>query len=484
YFGWRAAAISGVMAGTLRMILGGPGALTGTLVILMASSMGLLFRRWVDPVKQKATLVQTLALALSTHAGMFVLLVILLPLEAQAFIFEYMLIPIFVFYPLATLLVGRILMDQQVRVRTVASLKASEARFRNLFEHSQVIMLLIDPGTGRIVDANAAASRYYGWPIDQLRCMKMSDIHSALSTTLSGDGNSDYTRRTENALQLKHHLANGQTRDVDVYSSPIQENDRICLCLMVFDVFQREESEHKLRVALQEKELVLQTALSGYQLLDVEGRILEVNEAICKMTGYSREELLGMMVTEFTPDEDPESIKDTIQTIQDQGGSRFEKRAWAKDGRMILFDISTRAIRIEGDVRICAFYRDITGIREQEKLMRLHSAALQAAANRVVITDVDGKIEWANRAFSEGSGYRLDEVIGKEPGELLKSGIQDSDFYRAMWGTIQQGDTWRGEVTNRHKDGHFYQEDLTITPLFDTEGTITRLYRDQTGYHR
>ncbi|MEX2607184.1 MAG: PAS domain S-box protein [Kiritimatiellia bacterium] len=349
FFGWRAVVVSGGMAVGMRVFLGGPGAFPGSMVILMAASIGLLFRRWVDPVKHRTTTAQSLALGLATHAAMFGLLLFLYPPHAKNDFIEDMLVPLFVLYPLATLLVARILMDQH----------------------------------------------------------------------------------------------------------------------------QREESEHQLRVALEEKALVLQTAMTGYQMLDVEGRILEVNDAICEMSGYSREELLGKYVTDFSPDEDPESLRKIVELISSQGGARLERRGYHKDGHVMLFDISTRAIEIEGEVRVCSFCQDITEIREQEKMMRLHSASLEAAANRVLITDAEGKIEWANRAFSAGSGFSLDEVIGKEPGELLKSGIQDPEFYRGMWDTILKGDTWTGEVTNRHKDGHVYQEDMTITPLVDSAGEIT-----------
>jgi PAS domain S-box-containing protein len=473
YFGWRAALVSGGMAGVARIVLGGPGAFTGTLVILTASFMGLLFRRWVDPVKEKATTLQTLSLALATDVGRFGLLIVMVPPVAKDFIFEQMLIPSFLFFPIATLLVGRILMGQQENLRNVATLKESESRFRDLFEHSQVMMLLVETESGRIVDANEAASRYYGWSIEQMQGMKMPEIHVPKTETLSGDNNIAYARENENILHHTHRLASGKEREVDVYLSTVTDAKRSYLCLMVFDVFQREESEQKLRMALEEKTLVLQTSINGYQILDVEGRILEVNDSMCEMSGYSREELLGMPVTDFTPDEDPDSIKTIMNTIISQGGARLERRGRHKEGRMVLVDISARAIEIDGAVRICCFYRDITEIREREKLMRLHSAALEAAANQVVITDTEGKIEWANRAFTAGSGYGLDEAVRKEPGELLKSGIHDSGYYQQMWNCIQKGEIWRGELINRHKDGHLYEEDMTITPLLDSDGAIT-----------
>ena len=109
--------------------------------------------------------------------------------------------------------------------------------------------------------------------------------------------------------------------------------------------------------------------------------------------------------------------------------------------------------------------------RIQERL-DLHSAALEAAANGIVITDTHGCIEWANPAFFKMTGYLPDEVKGHEPGELLGSGEHNEAFYRKMWDTILQGKVWHGEVTNRRKDGTHYAEEMTITPMRNRSGEI------------
>jgi diguanylate cyclase (GGDEF)-like protein/PAS domain S-box-containing protein len=103
----------------------------------------------------------------------------------------------------------------------------------------------------------------------------------------------------------------------------------------------------------------------------------------------------------------------------------------------------------------------------------LQSAALEAAANAIVITDTEAVIVWANPAFSALTGYSLNEVIGKRPKDLVKSGLQTPEFYRVMWDTIKSGRIWRGEVVNRRKDGTLYTEELTITPVHDEQGRLT-----------
>jgi len=108
--------------------------------------------------------------------------------------------------------------------------------------------------------------------------------------------------------------------------------------------------------------------------------------------------------------------------------------------------------------------------RQAEERLRLQGSALEAAANGIVITDRDGRILWANPAFSRLTGYSLEESIGQTT-RFLKSGVQDPAFYRHLWETILAGRVWQGEMVNRRKDGSLYTEEMTITPLRDAQGS-------------
>jgi PAS domain S-box-containing protein len=114
-----------------------------------------------------------------------------------------------------------------------------------------------------------------------------------------------------------------------------------------------------------------------------------------------------------------------------------------------------------------------TGV-ETAAIASVIAAALQTAANAAVITDATGIILWINTAFTHLTGYSSEEVVGKSP-SLLKSGKHAPEFYRNLWNTILAGKTWRGEFTNRRKDGSLYQDEHTITPVFSKEGVITHI---------
>ncbi len=109
---------------------------------------------------------------------------------------------------------------------------------------------------------------------------------------------------------------------------------------------------------------------------------------------------------------------------------------------------------------------------ELESRLHLFEVALNSAANGIVITNIDGCIEWANPAFAQMTGFPIAEVKGQKPGQLVKSGAQDPGFYQQMWQTILAGQIWRGELVNRRKDGSSYQELLAISPVLGGDGTV------------
>ncbi|MGO8732848.1 MAG: PAS domain S-box protein [Terriglobia bacterium] len=121
--------------------------------------------------------------------------------------------------------------------------------------------------------------------------------------------------------------------------------------------------------------------------------------------------------------------------------------------------------------RLVGIAEDVTDAKQAEEKLRLQSAALEAAALGIVITNPEGTILWVNPGFTALTGYTAEEALGQNP-RVLKSGKHDQPFYRNLWDTIVAGKVWHGELTNRRKDGTTYVEEMTITPVLDEAGTI------------
>ncbi|MBI3903850.1 MAG: diguanylate cyclase [Nitrosomonadales bacterium] len=117
--------------------------------------------------------------------------------------------------------------------------------------------------------------------------------------------------------------------------------------------------------------------------------------------------------------------------------------------------------------------RDITERKQAEEKLRLAATIFESSSEAMLITDADNNIINANPAFTQITGYTVDEVIGKNP-RLLSSGRQDATFYREMWRSLNKIGYWQGEVWNRRKNGEIYAEWLTINLVFNDDGGVSR----------
>lgn len=115
--------------------------------------------------------------------------------------------------------------------------------------------------------------------------------------------------------------------------------------------------------------------------------------------------------------------------------------------------------------------REIRERKQAEQKIRKLSHAVEQSSAAVVITDLDGNIEYVNRKFIEVTHYSAEEVIGKNP-RLLKSGHTSAKEYKNLWETITSGHEWRGEFHNKRKDGTLYWESASISPIKGRDGTI------------
>jgi len=120
---------------------------------------------------------------------------------------------------------------------------------------------------------------------------------------------------------------------------------------------------------------------------------------------------------------------------------------------------------------VSIYGHDITE-REQTRLqMSKLSSALEQTADSVMITNIDGVIEYVNHAFESTTGYSAAEAIGRKP-NIVKSGRHDNAFYEKLWKTILEGEVYRDVIINRRKDGSLYYEEKSITPLKDGNGNV------------
>ena len=241
------------------------------------------------------------------------------------------------------------------------------------------------------------------------------------------------------------------------------------------DITRRKAGEEALRQSEARYRRILETAQEGVWTIDAENRTTFVNPKMAELLGYTVEEMLGASPFDFM-DEDARAIAAAGVGRQRAGAAeRLEFRFRRKDGSAIWTLVNAHAMMSDaGDyVGALGMVSDITDVKLASDRLRLQSAALDAAANAIVIMDVPGSIVWVNPAFTTLTGYSPDEAIGRNPRDLDWSGVHDATFCKDVWDTILAGHVWRGEVMSRRKDGSRYVEEQTITPLKNPGGQIT-----------
>ena len=224
----------------------------------------------------------------------------------------------------------------------------------------------------------------------------------------------------------------------------------------------------QLELQVQEYQTLLSVASDAIFVADTDRRYIDVNIAACQLLGYTREELLGLSVSDITRPTDNPGQEGRFVRMRTGETVLSERMLRRKDGSLLVAELS--AVELP-DGRGLAIVRDITARKELEKEQARLATAVEQADEAIVITDQAATILYVNPAFERVSGYSREELLG-ENSRILHSGQHDASFYKEMWTTLQSGRTWHGIFVNRRKDGSLYEEDAWITPIRDPDGSV------------
>jgi PAS domain S-box-containing protein len=205
---------------------------------------------------------------------------------------------------------------------------------------------------------------------------------------------------------------------------------------------------------------IFNSMLDGVVVLDLQSRILELNPSAAKIFQRQSYELIGQPIEKILP-----QWKDWVQSTRP--GFQTSRELQVKNDRWnYIYSVRFETI-LDHDKHASGymiFLSDTTEQKRSREQIMLQSSALEAVSSGIVITDIEGNIQWINPAFTRMTGYAPNEAIGRNI-RILKSGEQSDEFYKRMWTTVTARRTWHGELINRRKDGTHFVEEMTITPL-------------------
>ena len=285
--------------------------------------------------------------------------------------------------------------DNTAHKRAEEALRESEERYSSLFENNHASMLLIDPDTGELVDANPAACHFYGCSREELLARKITDINSLPPDQVFQEMQRARLARRQH-FYFRHRLANGELRDVEVYSGPIKLRSKKYLYSIVHDVTKRLRAEEDLQRERTFVSAVLETLGALVVVLDREGGIVRFNRACERTTGYTFDEVKGRCFWDlFLIPEELEPVKAVFERLRaGDFPSEFENYWVAKDGRRRLIAWSNTALMGADETieHIVATGIDITERRQAELEIRHLSSFPQLNPNPVLEVDMRGAV--------------------------------------------------------------------------------------------
>jgi PAS domain S-box-containing protein len=229
---------------------------------------------------------------------------------------------------------------------------------------------------------------------------------------------------------------------------------------------------------------LVETSIAGIIQVDQTGTIAYVNRAFCDMLKFGPDELLRQKIGDLGIFEDDRQEVDQFVLNwlegEETAAQVYELVLTTRDQQKIpcLVGVSLIEKAGSGQRGLTGFVLDISDHKELERQLQAErdrlNAILENIGDAVVVTDREGVISFVNPAWERLNGYSADEALGKTP-RIISSGQHDQPFYAEMWETILSGNTWRGEVVNRRKDGSLYDAAVTITPLVAENGVIINM---------
>lgn len=240
------------------------------------------------------------------------------------------------------------------------------------------------------------------------------------------------------------------------------------------DIFRHYIEEESLMISESRYRRLFESAKDGILILDAEtGKIVDVNQFLIDLLGYSKEKFVEKEIWEIGFFKDVVANIDKFQELQEKEYVRYENLPLeTSTGRKINVEFVSNVYLENKKKVIQCNIRDITVRKHHEEELHKLSMAVQQSPASVIITDVNGYVEFANAKALAITGYEPAELIGQNS-RIFGSGEMPGHEYKKLWDTITTGEEWRGEFHNKKKNGELFWESATISPIVNAKGIIT-----------
>ena len=270
------------------------------------------------------------------------------------------------------------LRSREAKLQAEKDLKQSEERFRVLFEENSAIMIILDPSTGVITDANQAAADFYGWPVAVLKQMNIKQINTFSPEQITHELDK-WDSLSQRHFSFPHRLADGSVRDVEIFAKKIEIQGKEVIYDIVHDVTERKQQEEALkRSEIQFRSLFEEHSAVKLLIDPYTGSIVDANKAAAAFYGWSVEELRMMLIQDINTFS-PEEVKDEMKKARSTGKNKFSFRHRRANGSIRDVEVLSSKIKIAAKDLLYSIIHDVTERNRYEQLNAFRLRILQLA---------------------------------------------------------------------------------------------------------
>ena len=378
------------------------------------------------------------------------------------------------------------LMEDAVAARASAEaahveLQESEAKYRLLAENASDCIFWLKPDGG-FKYLSPACGQIFGHSAEEFQADP-----ELMTRIIHPDDRDEYLRHLsspdaaekEKEMEFRIRHQDGGSRWIAHHCKPIYDPNGHFLgrCGANRDITTRKETEIELKKSKDLFQSVIENVPVRVFWKDLDSRYLGGNSQFAKDAGFSSvDQLTGK--TDFDMVWKDQAHMYRADDKEVMGSCRpkldFEEPMTTLEGNTIWLSTSKVPLRDENNrvIGILGIYTDFTERKQTEDQLRKLAQVVEQSPESIVITNRNAEIEYVNEVFLRNSGYSREEIIGQNP-RILNSGKTTPETHRAFWDAMRRGEIWKGEFINRRKDGSEYVEFAIVTPIRQTDGTIS-----------
>lgn len=357
-------------------------------------------------------------------------------------------------------------------------LKASEVRYRRLFESAKDGILILDAKTGKIIDVNPFLINLLGFSKDEFVEKEIWEIGLFKDVAANKEKFQELKQqeyvRYEN---LPLETIDGRKINVEFVSNVYQENQRKIIQCNIRDITERKRKENALAESELRRHVLFQTIPDLIWSKDKNGVYLSCNRMFERFFDARESEILGKTDYDFVDQDLADFFRENDRKAMEAGKPTINEEwiTFPDDGHRVYLETIKAPMydAQNGFIGVLGIGRDITARLNSEKEIMILAHSLKSVKECVSITDLDDKILFANESFLNTYGYDLNELIGENI-KIIRSQNNDQRLLNEILPDTIMGE-WQGELINRRKDGSEFPIHLSTSVIKDKESKVLGL---------